>query len=133
MGFHIRGGEGWIRLIRNSPHYGGSGVLSSPGGPRALGRELLHGTGGRSRVHRADAPPDEICHPKDNDAFGLVQSEMFGREVWAYSGEDLDTSTYMARFPAERLTLICLSNMPNGDADGMGRKVLEMLNAAGVI
>jgi hypothetical protein len=74
-----------------------------------------------------------FAHPKDDDVFGLVRVEVFGREAWEYSGGDLDASTYMVRFPAERLTVICLSNMSSGNAEGRGRKVLEILHSAGVI
>jgi hypothetical protein len=50
-----------------------------------------------------------------------------------YSGGDTDTSTYMARFPEERMTIICLSNMPLGDAEGKAQAVLEMLHGWGKI
>jgi CubicO group peptidase (beta-lactamase class C family) len=133
LGIRIRGGTGWINIHRNSPHYGGSGVFSSL---EDLVRwdgnfysQRVGGPGFTELMHRRT----RFAHPKDDDVFGLVRVEVFGREAWAYSGGDLDTSTYMARFPAERLTVICLSNMPTGNADGMGRKVLDILHSAGVI
>jgi hypothetical protein len=48
-----------------------------------------------------------------------------------YSGGDTDTSTYMARFPDQHLTVICLSNMPLGDAEGNAQAVLELLHTWG--
>ncbi len=48
-----------------------------------------------------------------------------------YSGGDTDTSTYMARFPTERATIICLSNMPLGDVEDKAHEVLEILHQAG--
>jgi hypothetical protein len=55
---------------------------------------------------------------KDNNAFGLVWRSSYGHPMLDYSGGDTDTSSYMARFPEQRLTIICLSNMPLGEADG---------------
>jgi len=63
--------------------------------------------------------------------FGLVREDRYGLEMWAYSGGDLDASTYMARFPSQRLTVICLSNMPTGAADEKCRAMLEVLHTSG--
>jgi hypothetical protein len=48
-----------------------------------------------------------------------------------YSGGDTDTSTYMARFPDQHLTVICLSNMPLGDAEGKAGTLMDVLHTAG--
>jgi CubicO group peptidase (beta-lactamase class C family) len=44
---------------------------------------------------------------KDDDALGLVWRTRHGHPMLDYSGADIDTSTYMARFPAQRLTVVC--------------------------
>jgi hypothetical protein len=46
--------------------------------------------------------------------------------VW-FSGGDLDGSTYFARLPKERLTVVCLSNIPTGDAEARAKAVLTIL------
>ena len=48
-----------------------------------------------------------------------------------YTGADIDTSTYMARFPQQRLTVVCLSNMPRGDAEGKADSMLDLLHSWG--
>jgi len=48
-----------------------------------------------------------------------------------YSGGDTDTSTYMARFPEQHVTVICLSNMPLGDAEGKADDLLDLLHTWG--
>jgi hypothetical protein len=45
-----------------------------------------------------------------------------------YSGGDTDASTYMVRFPEQHLTVICLSNMPLGDAEGKTQALLDLLH-----
>ena len=70
-------------------------------------------------------------HDKDNDAFGLVWRLRFGHSMLDYSGGDTDTSTYMARFPEQHATVICLSNMPLGDAEGKADAMLDLLHSWG--
>jgi hypothetical protein len=72
-------------------------------------------------------------HDKDDDAFGLVWRSRFGHPMLDYSSGDTDTSTYMARFPKERFTIICLSNMPLGNAEGKADAVLDLLHLWGKI
>jgi len=70
-------------------------------------------------------------HDKDNDALGFVWRSSYGHPMLDYSGGDTDTSTYMARFPEQHFTIICLSNMPLGDAEGKAHEVLELLHGWG--
>jgi hypothetical protein len=92
-------------------------------GPRLAGpafTELMH-----SRI--------KFQHPKDNDAFGLVFGDYGGRQTLWYEGGDLDASSYMVRLPAQRLTVICLSNMVTGDAGARAKRVLGVLEASGLL
>jgi hypothetical protein len=66
-------------------------------------------------------------HDKDNDAFGLVHGSLEGRPTIWFAGGDFDTSAYMIRLPDEKLTVICLSNMPTGDTEAMARQILDIL------
>jgi CubicO group peptidase (beta-lactamase class C family) len=132
-GIQIRPGKGWVRLLRVSPHYGGSGVFSTLEdltkwdanwyAPKLVGDAFTALMNKRMRFQ----------HDKDNDAFGLVWRELYGRQMLDYSGGDTDTSTYMARFPAEQFTIICLSNMPLGQAEEKSHQVLELLHQSGKI
>lgn len=125
----IRGGTGWARLMRVSPHYGGSGVFASLDDlvkwDRNWYKQTL-GSGFTTLMHQRMQFP----HGKDNDAFGLVRDDRYHLETWTYAGSDLDTSTYMARFPTKHISIICLSNMPTGQADEKCRHVLDMLHDA---
>jgi len=117
VGVAIKPGAGWARLVRVAPHFGGSRVFTtlddlllwdtnwytaSPAGPQFT--ELMN-----KRV--------KFEYDKDNDAFGLVWRSRYGHLMIDYSGGDTDTSTYTARFPEQHFTIICLSNMPLGDAE----------------
>jgi len=123
----VRPGPGYIRLVRNSPHYGGSGVFTTIedfakwdaefDSPRVLGPAFVS-----QMMHR-----EKFAHDKDNDAFGLVIGAFEGREIVWFAGGDLDGSTYFARLPKERLTVVCFSNMPTGEAEGRAKAVLAIL------
>jgi len=70
-------------------------------------------------------------HDKDDDALGLVWRTRYGHAMLDYSGGDTDASTYMARCPDEHLTVICLSNMPLGDAEDKADSLMDLLHGWG--
>lgn len=79
---------------------------------------------------RPDSPGYVLGLVKNGE---LVFAKGYGRPMLDYSGGDTDTSTYMARFPTEHLTIVCLSNMPLGDAENKAHEVLDVLHAAGIL
>lgn len=127
VGVDARPGRGFVRLPRISPHYGGSGVFSSV--------EDLARWDATLDAHRLAGPAftelmlhrERFAHAKDNDAFGLVHGLFEGRPMLWFSGADFDTSTVMLRLTEERLTVICLSNNPKGDAEAKARQVMKLL------
>jgi CubicO group peptidase (beta-lactamase class C family) len=132
VGFGLRPGPGYARLNRNAPHFGGSGVFSTL---EDLAR--WDANWDQPRLGPGFAPlilsRMTFAHPKDNDAFGLVHGEIQGRPTLWYAGSDLDASTYMVRFPGQRTTVVCLSNLLSGDCEGRARKVVDILIEAGVL
>jgi CubicO group peptidase (beta-lactamase class C family) len=128
VGVAIKPGAGWARLVRVAPHFGGSGVFTT------LDDLLLWDTNWYT-ASLAGPQFTELMnkrvkfeYDKDNDAFGLVWRSRYGDLMIDYSGGDTDTSTYMARFPEQHFTIICLSNMPLGDAEGKAHAVLDLLH-----
>jgi CubicO group peptidase (beta-lactamase class C family) len=127
VGVTVRPGAGYMRLPRVSPHYGGSGVFSTVEDLARWSRSFdTHALAGPAFVELM-LRRERFQHPKDNDAFGLVHGDFRGRPMVWFSGADLDASTFMARLPADGLTVICLSNNPFGDAEGKARAVLDVL------
>ena len=126
VGIVVRKGTGFVRLPRISPHYGGSGVFSTVEDlakwDRNFDSNRLASGFSEQMLHR-----EKFKHDKDNDAFGLVFGEFQGHKMIWFSGGDLDTSTFMARLPDDRLTVICLSNMPTGNAEDKAKAVLSVL------
>jgi CubicO group peptidase (beta-lactamase class C family) len=127
----IKPGDGWVRLVRVAPHFGGSGVFTTLDDLLLWDRNWYSGTIGGPKFTDLMNRRMKFEHDKDNDAFGLVWRTRYGHSMLDYSGGDTDVSTYMARFPDEHFTVICLSNMPLGDAEGKADAVLELLHGWG--
>jgi CubicO group peptidase (beta-lactamase class C family) len=123
----------WLRLNRNSPHYGGSGVFTSIADwmrwDANWSRPSIGGDDFVTLMHRRM----RFQHDKDNDALGLVFGAREGRTMIWYSGGDLDASSYVARFPDQQATIICLSNNPRGEAETHALAAIDALIRAGLI
>lgn len=128
LGLTVRAGPGYARLTRVSPHFGGSGVFTSL---VDLARWDANWTRGRlgegftELMTRTRA----FAHDKVDDAMGLVMGRRNGQSMIWYSGGDLDTSTWMARFPESGLTVACLSNLASDSAERRGHLILDRLAA----
>ena len=127
VGINVNEGTGYVRLPRVSPHYGGSGVFSTiedlaKWDENFYSNRLAGPAFTKQMLHR-----EAFKHGKDDDAFGLVVGSFQGRQMLWFSGGDLDGSTFVARLPEEHLTVICLSNMPSGNAEEKARAVLNVL------
>ena len=124
-------GVGFVRLDRNSPHYGGSGVFSSIADLAKWDAnwytQRLAGPGFTGLMNKRI----KFQHDKDNDAFGLVFGNYNGEQSIWYAGDDIDSSTYMIRFPDKQMTVIVLSNNPLGDSEERTMKILKALHSVG--
>lgn len=112
VGVRILPGDGWVRLVRVSPHFGGSGVFTTLHDLLLWDRNWYSGSLAGQEFTALMNRTQRFQHDKDDGAFGLVWRKRYGHPMLDYSGAD--TSTYMARFPDQHLTIICLSNMPLG-------------------
>jgi CubicO group peptidase (beta-lactamase class C family) len=131
VGVRIKPGDGWVRLVRVSPHFGGSGIFTSLNDLLLWDRNWYSGSLKGLEFTEIMNRRQKFQHDKDNDAFGLVWRKRYNQTMLDYSGGDTDTSTYMARFPDDRVTVICLSNMPLGDAEGKAQSLMDILQTAG--
>ena len=127
VGIKARKDGDWVRLNRVSPHYGGSGVFSSIEDLAIWEANFDHPRVGGEAYVSLMYRTAKFEHPKENDAFGLVWRDFHGRRMLDYSGEDLDTNTYMAHFPDSHVSVICLSNMLTGDCEAKAHAVMELL------
>jgi CubicO group peptidase (beta-lactamase class C family) len=130
QGRYVRDGSGrfgWATHPRVSPHYGGSGVITTLEDLARWDRNFYtRQFGGRpffDLMHRRE----RFGHPKDNDAFGLVFGRYKGLNTVWYEGGDLGFSSYMVRFPDQRTTVVVLSNMGDGNTTKYARRVADLV------
>jgi CubicO group peptidase (beta-lactamase class C family) len=133
VGMSAHQGAGYVRLDRNSPHFGGSGVFTSIDDLAKWDANWYAPRIGGSQFTALMNTRIKFQHDKDNDAFGLVFGDYDGRTTIWYSGGDTDASTFMIRFPEQRLTVIVLSNNPLGDAEGRAMKIVGVLKSDGAL
>lgn len=133
VGLRIREDTGFVRMVRTSPHYGGSGVFSTLEDLAKWDESFIsHRLAGPGFTRRM-LQRERFAHDKTNDAFGLVFGSHLGQEMIWFSGGDLDTSTYMARFPGARLSVYCLSNLATGNAEAKCGQVIQILHRSGML
>ena len=131
-GYNHREGGGFHKHDRLSPHYGGSGLHTTLEDLSIWDQSFYtHALGGDGLTALLESTM-RFDHPKSNDAFGLVWGEYQGMRYLWYEGGDLGFSSYMARFPNERFTVIVLSNLGTGNARDYARKILDVFYQPGL-
>lgn len=102
-------------IISRTVGYAAGGLYSTVGDLLLWDRALVPG----KLVGQASL--DAMFTPaKSNYGFGWRIGERFGRREMDHSGSDNGFSTYIIRFPAERLTAIVLSNSDRASAGKVG-------------
>jgi hypothetical protein len=114
-------------FTRSAPYYGGSGVFSTVEGLAKWDANFDRNKLAGPQFTQLMLRHEKFEHDKDNDGLGLVFGEFDGRPMLWFSGDDLDSSTFMARLPGEHLTVICRSNMPRGPSEDKARAVLNIV------
>lgn len=122
-------GSAWTVAQRRSPHYGGSGMFASVRDlarwDAALFTNDAFGVGFRELM----LSTRRFSHDKFNDGFGLVHGAYRGQPTIWYEGGDHGVSAYMVRLPRRDETVICLSNIGEGNCAARARQVLDLLLA----
>jgi CubicO group peptidase (beta-lactamase class C family) len=133
LGLYVRDQPGWLQLPRVAPHYGGSGVFSTLEDLAKWDANFYTGRLAGPAFTELMGRRERFGHGKDNDAFGLYWDEFEGRRLLAYDGSDVDGSSYMARFPEQRTTVIVLSNISSGSASARAYELMRLLIRSGAL
>jgi CubicO group peptidase (beta-lactamase class C family) len=81
VGVVIQPGEGWARLVRMAPHFGGSGVFTTLNDLLLWDRNWYAGTLAGHRFTDLMNKRMKFEHDKDNDAMGLVWRTSYGHPM----------------------------------------------------
>ncbi|MEL6362594.1 MAG: serine hydrolase domain-containing protein [Pseudomonadota bacterium] len=118
-GVDAKYGDDLIMIRRNSPHYGGSGVMTSMNDWTKWQSESLNQSVFGDGFWEKMKSRRLFDHDKNNDALGLVFGEINGLQSIWYSGGDIDASAYSVLIPDQALMISCFSNNP---LDSCGHK-----------
>jgi CubicO group peptidase (beta-lactamase class C family) len=127
-GYYLHPRKGYAQLHRNAPHYGGSGLFTSINDWYKWNQNFYDQKLGGKAFYELMHKRMKFAHSKDNDAFGLVYGNFNGEEMIWYAGGDLGFNSYVMRFPAQQLTIVCFSNVnSSGGAEKYAHQIGEIL------
>lgn len=126
-GIAVKPHRSLVMIRRNSPHYGGSGVMTSMSDWQKWNQELLSHRLFGNEFWSIMKQRRTFDHEKTNDALGLVHGVFNGQPTLWYSGGDIDTSTYNIVDPSADLAIACFSNNPLKSCESLARDAFEIV------
>lgn len=126
-GIHINETGDWIQHHRNSPHYGGSGIISTVTDLQKWERNFFTRELGGNTFYELMHQTLHFQHDRDNQAFGLYFGEYQGRTYVAWDGATAGVSTQIMRFPKEQIAIMVLSNLGSGEAAAKANAIADIL------
>ena len=123
----------WIEHPRISPHYGGSGVVTTVDDLLRWSRNFFTWKFGGKPFYDLMHQTAHFPNGRDNQAFGLYLDHYKARPFVAWDGGDFGVSTQLIRFPVQKLAIVVLSNIGSGAAAEKAEQIADILIAAGVL
>ena len=133
VGFDLKEEGDYIQHNRNSPHYGGSGVVSTIDDLLKWTSNMVSKKFGGQEFYDLMHKTIKFEHDRDNQAFGLYINQYKGRKMVAWEGGDYGISTRLLRFPDQGIGIIVLSNLGSGEADRKLNSISDILIEEGVL
>ncbi len=123
----------YIQHPRNSPHYGGSGVVTTIDDLLKWSANMTSKNFGGQKFYDLMHKTITFGHDRDNQAFGLYIGDFNGREIVAWDGGDWGISSQLLRFPNEGIAIAVLSNLGSGEAFRKANGIADILIDEGII
>lgn len=127
VGIHINEEGSFLRHPRVSPHYGGSGVMTTIEDLAKWSINFHTKSFGGDEFYQLMHKTIKFEYERDNQAFGLYHGDFNGRAIVAWDGGDWGISAQLLRFPNEGVSIICLSNLGSGEAFRKVNQVADIL------
>jgi hypothetical protein len=118
---------------RNSPHYGGSGIVTTIDDLIIWSENFFTKKFGGQAFYDLMHKTMKFKNGKDNQAFGLYFGDYKGRNYVAWDGGDFGISSQIIRFPQQQIAIIVLSNLGTGEAWKKADDIAEILTKNGVL
>jgi CubicO group peptidase (beta-lactamase class C family) len=127
MGINLKAKGNWIQHVRTSPHYGGSGVVTTINDLLKWSANFVTKKFGGQEFHDLMHKTLKFNHNRDNQAFGLYFDKFKGRTSVSWDGGDFGISSQLIRFPANGIAIIVLSNLGSGEAYRKANEIADIL------
>jgi len=126
-GIKISGNGQWIQHTRNSPHYGGSGVVTTVNDLLLWSENFFTCKFGGDAFYNLMHKTLKFKHDRDNQAFGLYFGKYQNRTYVAWDGGDFGVSAQLMRFPDQKTAIVVLSNLGTGEAYKKANDIADVL------
>lgn len=123
----------YIQHPRNSPHYGGSGVITTIDDLLKWCANMKGKSFGGQKFYDLMHKTIKFNHDRDNQAFGLYIGDFNGRKIVAWDGGDWGISSQLLRFPDEGIAIVVLSNIGSGEAFRKVNEIAVILISEGIL
>lgn len=123
----------YIQHPRNSPHYGGSGVITTIEDLLKWSENMHTKKFGGQPFYDLIHKTIKFNHERDNQAFGLYIGDFNGKKIIAWDGGDWGISSQLLRFPNEGIAIVVLSNLGSGESFRKVNAIADILIEEGVI
>ncbi|MEM1321089.1 MAG: serine hydrolase domain-containing protein [Bacteroidota bacterium] len=128
------GSEGqFLQHPRNSPHYGGSGVVTTIEDLLRWSKNMVSKNFGGEAFYELIHRTLPFEHDRNNQAFGLYHGDFNGRPIVAWDGGDWGISAQLMRFPKQGVAIVVLSNLGTGEAYRKVNQIADILIDEGVM
>jgi len=133
LGIKVKEQGDYIQHLRNSPHYGGSGVMTTIDDLLKWSDNMVSKKFGGQAFYDLMHTTLEFPHGRNNQAFGLYFGDFNGRKIVAWDGGDWGISSQLLRFPDQGIAIVVLSNLGTGEAFRKVNQIGDILMDAGVL
>lgn len=133
QGFKLKNEGMYIQHSRNSPHYGGSGIVSTIDDLLKWTSNMETKKFGGQKFYDLMHKTMKFKHERNNQAFGLYIGNYRDRKIVAWEGGDYGISSQILRFPDENVSIIVLSNLGSGEASRKANSIADILIEKGVL
>lgn len=117
----------WIQHNRNSPHYGGSGIISTIDDLIKWEQNFFNQKYGGTEFYLLMHQRMQFNHNRTNQAFGLYFGTYKERGFVAWEGATSGISSQIIRFPDQKVAIIVLSNLGSGAASNKANEIADVL------
>ena len=132
-GINIKSAGTWIQHPRNSPTYGGSGVVTTVNDLMKWSENFFTKKFGGQPFYDLMHKTLKFNNGMDNQAFGLYFGSYKGRTFVAWDGGDFGISSQLTRFPDKKIAIVVLSNLGSGKASQKANEIADVLIDSGYL